>query len=58
MGFDIREEVTTTLHYKDIALIAVAIGEYKRVHGRYVDPEVVERADRLVERLGSEMMNV
>ena len=32
MGFTINEEITTKLHYKDIALIAVAMGEYQRLY--------------------------
>lgn len=55
MGFDINETITTELHYMDIALIAVALGEYQRQHKDTANPEILERAKNLVDRLGYEM---
>jgi len=54
MGFTINETITTTLHYKDIALIAVAMGEYQR-QNQHADDEIKTRARNLVNRLGREM---
>lgn len=57
MGFTINETIKTTLHYKDIALIAVALGEYQRLHKGPSDDETLVRARNLVNRLGVEMYN-
>ena len=56
MSFNINEYITTKLHYKDIALIAVAIGDYQERH-KDADKEVLQRMTNLVNRLGSEMYN-
>jgi hypothetical protein len=58
MGFPINEITETKLHYKDISLIAVALGEYQEHHKDISDNETLERARNLVNRLGSEMYNV
>jgi hypothetical protein len=58
MGFTINETITTELHYKDIALIAIAMGEYQRQHKKTADDEVLKRMELLVNRLGEEMYNV
>jgi hypothetical protein len=55
MGFTINEEITTKLHYKDIALIAVAMGEYQRLYKETTDKETIDRMRNLVNRLGNEM---
>lgn len=55
MGFDINETITTELHYKDIAVIAVAIGEYQILHKDTADEEIIQRMINLVNRLGVEM---
>jgi hypothetical protein len=57
MGFTINETITTELHYKDIAVISVAIGEYQRLHKKTGDNEFYDRMTRLVNRLGEEMYN-
>lgn len=57
MGFTINETITTELHYKDISLIAVAMGEYQRRYKETADKEVLQRMARLVDRLGYEMYN-
>jgi len=53
----INEEITTTLNYKDIALIAVTMGIYQEEYKDVADKEVLERMKRLVDRLGNEMAN-
>jgi len=55
MGFTINETITTELHYKDIALIAVAMGEYQKLYKDTAEKEVLQRMERLVNRLGAEM---
>lgn len=55
MGFRIQEEIETKLHYEDVALIAVCAGVYLAECGDQVNPEVKQRLDRLVNRLGKEM---
>ena len=55
MGFDINEEITTVLHYKDIALIAVAFGMYQE-NFPSASKDVRERMTKLVNRLGNEMV--
>jgi hypothetical protein len=57
MGFTINETIKTELHYKDIALIAVAMGEYQRLYKKTADKSVLQRMERLVNRLGEEMYN-
>lgn len=57
MGFTINETITTTLHYKDIALIAIAMGEYKKLYKDTADKDVLKRMELLVNRLGEEMYN-
>ena len=52
---DINETIKTELHYKDIALIAVALGDYQRNYKDTADPEVLKQASSLVNRLGAEM---
>jgi hypothetical protein len=56
MGFDIKETVTVKLNYKDIALIAVAMGEYQRLYKDSADKEVLSRMRSLVNRLGKKMV--
>ena len=54
MGFTINEEIKTKLNYKEIALLAVAVGEYtRRIKDK--DPELVKEYNALVDRLGVEM---
>jgi len=55
MGFNINEEITTKLHHKDIALIAVAMGMYQEKYKDTAKKDVLERMRRLVDRLGREM---
>jgi hypothetical protein len=55
MGFTLNEEITTKLNYKDIALIAVAFGEYQRLYGGSMGDDDIKRMRRLVDRLGREM---
>jgi hypothetical protein len=55
MGFTINETITTKLHYKDIALIAITMGMYQDKYKDSADPEVIVRMRNLVNRLGSEM---
>jgi hypothetical protein len=55
MGFTINGEITTKLHYKDIALIAVAMGEYQRLYMETADKDIIDRMRNLVNRLGNEM---
>lgn len=55
MGFNINEEITTTLHFKDIALIAAAFHSYKKHYGKNLDEETKIRINRLVDRLGLEL---
>lgn len=57
MGYTIHEEITTKLHYKDIACITAAVYAYMETTGKSKgqDAEVVQRMNRLVDRLGREM---
>jgi hypothetical protein len=55
MGFTINKEITTKLHYKDVALIAVALNEYQRLHKDSTEEEAIERMVNLVNRLGREL---
>lgn len=57
MGFTINETITTELHYKDVALIAVAMGLYQDQYKETSDKDVLERMRRLVNRLGKEVYN-
>ena len=57
MGFTINETITTKLHYKDIALIATAMGEYQQLYKETANKEILQRMTRLVDRLGEEMYN-
>lgn len=57
MGFTINEKITIELHYKDIALIAVAMGLYQEQYKNSADKDILERMKRLVNRLGNEMYN-
>lgn len=57
MGFFINEEIITKLHYKDIALIAATFGDYQERYANTADKDVLERMEKLVNRLGSEMVN-
>lgn len=56
MGY-INETIKTTLHYKDIALIAVAFGLYQEKYKKTASKDVLLRMDRLVNRLGEEISN-
>lgn len=58
MGHTINETITTTLHYKDICLIAVTFGEYQRLYKDIADEEIITRMRNLVNRLGIEMYNI
>lgn len=55
MGFNINKTIKTELHYKDIALIAIALGDYQKKYKDAVSPEILEQAKKLVERLTTEM---
>ena len=57
MGFMINETIRTELHYKDVVLIAVAMGEYQRLYKDTADKAILQRMGRLVDRLGIEMSN-
>lgn len=57
MGFTINETITTELHYKDIALIAVTFGMYQDMYKDTADKDILIRMTRLVNRLGEEMYN-
>jgi len=57
MGFNINETIETKLHYKDISLIAVALGEYQERYKNSAEPEILKRAKDIVNRLGNEMSN-
>lgn len=57
MGFDINEKINTELHYKDVALIATALGSYQKRYKGRADAEVLTRAKNLVDRLGEELDN-
>jgi len=57
MGFTINEEITTRLHYKDIALIAVAMGIYQDLYKNTADKDILDRMRNLVNRLGEEVAN-
>ena len=57
MGFTINKTINTELHYKDVALIAVALGEYQRLYKDTADKEVLQRMANLVNRLGNELYN-
>lgn len=58
MGFDINGEITTRLHYKDVALIAVAIGIYIDNYEKTAGDDTIKRMKRIVDRLGNELYNV
>ena len=55
MGFNINETITTELHYKDVTLIAVALGDYQERCKDHGDSEILKRAKDLVNRLGREI---
>jgi len=55
MGFDINEKIKTELHYKDVSLISVALSIYIEQSSKYVDSEVIQRAKRIMNRLGNEL---
>ena len=55
MGFTINKEITTKLHYKDVALIAVAMGIYQETYKETADKDILDRMKKLVDRLGREM---
>jgi len=57
MSFTINEKIHTTLDYKEISTIAVGVGELIKVHEAAPKPdkEFIERAKKLVNRLGIEM---
>lgn len=57
MGFNINEYTTVKLHYKDIALIAVALGKYQQDFSQTADKGILEHAERLTNMLGNEMAN-
>ena len=57
MGFYINEEILTKLHWKDVTLITVAIGQYIEEYGDRMDPEQRSRMNNLVNRLGKELYN-
>lgn len=52
---DINTEIITKLHYKDVSLIAVALGEYQRNSKEHGDVDILKHAERLANRLGSEL---
>jgi hypothetical protein len=54
---NINETIKTELNYKDIALIAVALGDYQRNYKDTASPDVLKHAVNLVNRLGAEMYN-
>jgi len=58
MGFDINETIKTELHYKDIALITVMAGDYQRRFKKTASPDILERLEKLVNRLGYEMSDI
>ena len=54
---DINETIKTELNYKDIALIAVALGDYQKNYKETASPDILKQAERLVDRLVTEMYN-
>jgi predicted SpoU family rRNA methylase len=57
MGFDLNENITTVLNWKEVSLIAVAIGEYQRLYSEDSDEDVMKTMSNLVNRLGTELSN-
>lgn len=57
MGFDLNENITTVLNWKEVSLIAVAIGEYQRLYSEDADEDVIKTMTNLVNRLGTELSN-
>jgi hypothetical protein len=58
MGFNINEEITIKLNYKDIALITVAMSYYEREFwSKSCNEEVLNRAKNLIHRIGEELYN-
>ena len=57
MGFDLNENITTVLNWKEVSLIAVAIGEYQRLYSEDADEDVMKTMSNLVNRLGTELSN-
>ena len=55
MGFTINETIITQLSYKDVALIAVAMGEYQRLYKNTANKDVLKQMEDLVNRLGIEL---
>ena len=56
MGFTINKEITTKLHYKDIACICSAVYVYQEsCKNSSGDKEILDRMKKLVDRLGREM---
>jgi hypothetical protein len=54
---NINETIKTELNYKDIALIAVALGDYQRNYKDIASQDVLKQAANLVDRLNAEMYN-
>lgn len=57
MSFTINEEITTKLHYKDVASITVLVGIYTENYKEFADKEFLSRITNLVNRLGKELYN-
>ena len=57
MSCTINEKIVTELHYKDVALIAVAMGIYQNLYKDIADKEILNRMRNLVDRLGNEIGN-
>jgi len=53
MGVSINSEIKTKLTYQEIALLAVAVGNYVDVIKD--DEELVKKFNKLINRLGNEM---
>lgn len=55
MGMKINETILAELHWKDVALIAVALKWYIDNSGKQGDAEQIERARNLIDRLGNQL---
>lgn len=55
MGVTINEKIKTELDYQDVCLIAVAFGMYQEKFKKTAEKDVLQRMERLVNRLGQEM---
>ncbi len=57
MGFLINKSINTKLSFDEVALIAVACGEYQRLYKDSASKEVLRNMKNLIDRLGRELAN-